>query len=93
VFITWMPHEVRNHPEIARGTEGLQREFRTLIGNIIRTADDPTGLLAGTTPEGFADFVSSSLAGFARMSARGQHERQAAAASALLRLIEGPPRK
>lgn len=89
VFVTGMWNEVRSHPEVARGTDILHHEFRATIDRMVRTATDIAEVLDTIPVEVFADFIASSLAGFGRMSARGQHDRQAAAGRLLVRLVAG----
>ena len=93
VFMSGMATEVRSHPEVRRGIEKIQREFGSLVSTIISTADDTTGLLAGTSAREFADFVASVMAILSRLNAAGQDRRRRAVGRTFIHLLEASAHK
>ena len=92
VFMSGMTTEVRSHPEIRRGIQKIQQEFRKLVFRIVSTADDTTGLLDGTTPQEFADFVTSVMGSLSRLNAAGQNDRRRAVGRTFIRVLQASSR-
>jgi hypothetical protein len=60
---------------------------------LVETSTEKSEILAGGSESSFADLTVSALAGFGRMSARGEHVRRAAAGEMYLRLIRAAAHK
>ena len=88
-FVAGMPATAQRHPEVLRGVEHLGAGFRRLVREMISGATRRDEVLRGADEAGFAEVVGVVLSGLGRLSARGQHERHAAASRAFLALI-GP---
>ncbi len=86
-FITGISAVVKRHPEVSRGTDAFGQHFRTMAIDLIESSTHADDVLHGATASGFADLVTSILAGLGRMSARGDQDRHAAAGDAFMRLI------
>ena len=88
-FITGISTVVRRHPEVSGGTDAFFVQFRSLIADLISTADDHDRVLRGTTPQAFTDLLVAVLGGLGRLSVRGDQARHVAAAGAFLSLLRG----
>ena len=86
-FIAGISTVVNKHPEVRKGTDGLGIEIRRMIVDLTNSATERDPILQGSDPAAFADFVITMLAGFGRLSARGQQDRHEAAGEYFLRLI------
>ena len=86
-FIAGISTVVNKHPEVRKGTDGLGIEIRRMIVDLTNSATERDSILQGSDPAAFADFVITMLAGFGRLSARGQQDRHEAAGEYFLRLI------
>lgn len=92
-FITGISAVVRKHPEVAKGIDAFGAHFRSMIIELIDSADESEAILQGASVSSFADLIASVLAGLSRMSARGDQARHVAAADAFLRLIRAAGQK
>ena len=91
-FIAGISTVVNKHPEVREGTDGLGRDIRLMVVDMVKGSTGSEPILQGSTPEAFADFVVTMLAGFGRLSARGQQARHEAAGEYFLRLIRAASR-
>jgi len=92
-FVTGIASVLKKHPEVAEGANVFNASFRRMTLELIETSTEKEGILAGGSAAGFADLTISALAGFGRLSARGEHDRRAAAAEMYLRLIRAAAHK
>lgn len=92
-FIAGISTVVNKHPEVRRGTDGLGQEIRRMIVELTATSTDSAEILQGSSAEAFADFLITMLAGFGRLSARGQQDRHEAAGDYFMRLIHAVTRR
>jgi AcrR family transcriptional regulator len=92
-FVTGISSVLKKHPEVARGADVFNDSFRQMTLELIHTSTEKDGILSGSSDGGFADLTIAALAGFGRMSARGEHARRAAAAEMYLRLIRAAAHK
>jgi AcrR family transcriptional regulator len=92
-FVTGISSVLKKHPEVARGANAFNDTFRRMTLELIETSTEKDGIISGGSDSGFADLTVSALAGFGRMSARGDHVRRAAAGEMYLRLIRAAAHK
>jgi hypothetical protein len=92
-FVTGISSVLKKHPEVAQGANVFNAAFRRMTLELIETSTEKDGILSGSSDGSFADLTVSALAGFGRMSARGDHARRAAAGEMYLRLIRAAAHK
>jgi AcrR family transcriptional regulator len=92
-FVTGISSVLKKHPEVARGADVFNDSFRQMTLALIETSTEKDGIIDEGSDGGFADLTIATLAGFGRMSARGEHVRRAAAAETYLRLIRAAAHK
>jgi AcrR family transcriptional regulator len=92
-FATGISSVAKKHPEVAAGVSAFNTNFRRMMLELVETSTEKSEILAGGSESSFADLTVSALAGFGRMSARGEHDRRAAAGEMYLRLIRAAAHK
>jgi AcrR family transcriptional regulator len=92
-FATGISRVLNKHPEVAVGANTFNTNFRRMMLELVETSTEKSEILAGGSESSFADLTVSALAGFGRMSARGEHARRAAAGEMYLRLIRAAAHK
>ena len=92
-FVTGISSVLKKHPEVAKGANVFNATFRRMTLELIETSTEKDAILSGGSDSSFADLTVSALAGFGRMSARGDHARRAAAGEMYLRLIRAAAHK
>ncbi len=92
-FATGISRVLKKHPEVAEGANTFNTNFRRMMLELVETSTEKTEILAGGSESSFADLTVAALAGFGRMSARGEHARRAAAGEMYLRLIRAAAHK
>lgn len=86
-FIAGISAVVRKHPEVSRGTDAIGSRFRSLVVDLVATAQDKGTFAGGSSSEALADVVIAVLAGLGRLSARGEQHRHREAGEAFLRMV------
>ena len=92
-FVTGISSVVKKHPEVARGADVFNASFRRMTFDLVATSTEKDGIIGEGSEGGFVDLTVSALAGFGRMSARGEHDKRRAAGDMYLRLIRIAARK
>jgi hypothetical protein len=92
-FATGISRVLKKHPEVAEGANAFNTNFRRMILELVESSTEKSEILAGGSESSFADLTVAALAGFGRMSARGEHVRRAAAGEMYLRLIRAAAHK
>jgi len=92
-FATGTSSVLKKHPEVAEGVNAFNTSFRRMMLELVETSTEKSEILAGGSESSFADLTVAALAGFGRMSARGEHGRRAAAGEMYLRLIRAAAHK
>jgi hypothetical protein len=92
-FATGISRVLKRHPEVAEGANTFNTNFRRMMLELVETSTEKSEILAGGSDSSFADLTVAALAGFGRMSARGEHARRAAAGEMYLRLIRAAAHK
>jgi AcrR family transcriptional regulator len=92
-FATGISRVLTKHPEVAEGAFVFNTNFRRMMLELVETSTEKSEILAGGSESSFADLTVAALAGFGRMSARGEHVRRAAAGEMYLRLIRAAAHK
>lgn len=86
-FIAGISAVVRKHPEVSSGTDAIGARFRTLVVDMIDTAEHKGSFAGSDSPEALADVVIAVLAGLGRLSARGEQQRHLEAGEAFLHMV------